>query len=156
MTNIRLIKAPAVARILTIGSFKGMADTLNNAGIEFTKVEVPVSVRGPKLTIGRARATGPAMGITTQGVIDVDNHTVDLSGGVAPSYVLNSAAGVVPVVGQLLISHKGEGMFGLTYSVKGAFSAPRISVNPFALATPGILRRLFEGRSTAAASATGG
>ena len=156
MTNIRLIKAPAVARILTIGSFKGMADTLNNAGIEFTKVEVPVSVRGPKLTIGRARATGPAMGITTQGVIDVDNHTVDLSGGVAPSYVLNSAAGVVPVVGQLLISHKGEGMFGLTYSVKGAFAAPRISVNPFALATPGILRRLFEGRSTAAASATGG
>ncbi len=45
-------------------------------------------------------------------------------------------------------------MFGLTYSVKGAFSAPRISVNPFSLATPGILRRLFEGRSTVAA--TGG
>ena len=154
MTNIRLIKAPAMARILTIGSLRGMADTLNGAGIEFTKVEVPVSVRGPKLTIGRARATGPAMGLTTQGVIDVDTHTVDLTGGVAPSYVLNSAAGVVPVVGQLLVSHKGEGMFGLTYSVKGAFSSPRISVNPFSLATPGILRRLFEGRSTVAA--TGG
>ena len=147
MSKVRLMKTPALARILTLGSLHGMADTMNGAGVEFTKVVAPVTVRGAKLVIGHARATGPAMGITTQGVIDIDNHTVDLSGGIAPSYVLNSVVGAVPVVGGLLVSRKGEGMFGLTYSAKGAFSSPKISVNPLSLAAPGILRRIFEGHS---------
>jgi hypothetical protein len=151
MSKVRLVKTPALARILTLGSLHGMADTLNGAGVEFTKVVAPVSIRGARLTIGHARATGPAMGITTQGVIDIDNHTVDLTGGIAPSYVLNSVVGAVPVVGDLLVSRKGEGMFGLTYSARGAFSSPKISVNPLSLAAPGILRRIFEGRSQASA-----
>jgi hypothetical protein len=150
MTHVRLAHAPWMARILTMGSLHGASDTMNGAGIEFTRVEAQVSLRGARMTIGRARATGPAMGVTTQGVIDIDNRTVDLQGGIAPSYALNSAVGAVPVVGDLLISKKGEGMFGLTYSARGAFASPKISVNPFSLATPGILRRIFEGRSAAA------
>jgi hypothetical protein len=150
MSKVRLIQAPALARILTIGSLKGMADTLNGAGIEFAKVTAPVEIRGGRLNIGRARATGPAMGITTQGVIDIDSRTVDLSGGIAPSYALNSAMGSAPVIGALLVPHKGEGVFGLTYSAKGAFGSPKISVNPFSLAAPGILRRIFEAHSAAA------
>jgi hypothetical protein len=157
MTKVRLIQAPALARMLTMGSLKGMADTLNGAGIEFVKVTAPVEVRGGRLNIGRSRATGPAMGITTQGVIDIDNRTVDLSGGIAPSYALNSAMGSAPLIGPLLVPHKGEGMFGLTYSARGAFSSPKISVNPFSLAAPGILRRIFEARSAVDSPApTGG
>ena len=156
MTRVRLVQAPALARILTIGSLHGMSDMLAGAGIEFVKVVAPVSVRGARIEIGRARATGPAMGITTEGVIDIDSHTVDLSGGIAPSYVLNSAIGAVPVLGDLLVSHKGEGVFGLTYSAKGPFDAPKISVNPFALAAPGILRRLFEPHAAAKSPAAGG
>ncbi len=156
MSKVRVVKATALAKILTVGSLRGMADTLNGTGIEFTKVVAPISIRGSRISIARARATGPAMGVTTQGVIDIDSHTVDLSGGIAPSYVLNSAIGAVPVVGDLLVSHKGEGMFGLTYSAKGAFSAPKISVNPLSLATPGILRRIFEGHSQAAVSEPAG
>lgn len=156
MTKVRLVRAPALARILTVGSFHGLADTLNGSGIEFTKVVAPVNVRGARLTIGRARATGPAMGITTQGVIDADAHTVDLFGDIAPSYVLNSVMGVVPVVGKLLVAHKGEGMFGLTYSARGAFASPKISVNPLSLATPGILRRIFEERPIAQHGPAGG
>jgi hypothetical protein len=158
MSKVRLTRAPALARILTVGSLKGMADTLNGSGIEFAKVSAPVSIRGARLNIGHARATGPAMGITTQGVIDFDNHTVDLSGGVAPSYALNSAMGAAPLIGELLVSRKGEGMFGLTYSAKGPLAAPKLSVNPFSLATPGILRRIFENHSAAtqAALAAGG
>jgi hypothetical protein len=149
MTKVRLIQAPGIARILTVGSLHGMADMLNGSGIEFTKVVAPVSIRGSKLNIGHARATGPAMGVTTQGVIDFDTQTVDLSGGIAPSYVLNSAMGSAPIIGNIFVSRKGEGMFGLTYSAKGAFNAPKLNVNPLSIAAPGILRRLFEGHSAA-------
>ena len=156
MTKVRLLQAPALARILTMGSLKGMADTLNGAGIEFAKVSAPVQIRDGRLTIARARATGPAMGITTQGVIDIDSQTVDLSGGIAPSYALNSAMGQAPLIGGLFVPHKGEGMFGLTYSAKGAFTAPKISVNPLSLAAPGILRRIFEAHSAASVPPDGG
>jgi hypothetical protein len=147
MTKVRLVSTPGLASILTVGSLTGMADMLNGDGIEFTQVVAPVLIRGSRIMIGRARATGPAMGITTQGTIDLDSRTVDLAGGIAPSYALNSAMGAVPLLGELLISHKGEGMFGLTYSAKGDFATPKVNVNPFSLATPGILRRIFEGRS---------
>ena len=156
MTKVRLLQAPALARILTMGSLKGMADTLNGAGIEFAKVSAPVQIRDGRLTIARARATGPAMGITTQGVIDIDSQTVDLSGGIAPSYALNSVMGQAPLIGGLFVPHKGEGMFGLTYSAKGAFTAPKISVNPLSLAAPGILRRIFEAHSAASVPPDGG
>ncbi len=156
MTKVRLVQAPSVARILTIGSLRNMADSVNGPGIDFSKVVAPVSIRGSRMNIGRARATGPVMSVTTQGVIDFDSRTVDLSGGIAPAYMFNTAVGAVPVVGDLLTSHKGEGMFGVTYSAKGAFSAPKLNVNPFSLATPGILRRIFEGRSAATTLVDGG
>jgi hypothetical protein len=144
-----------MARILMVGSLHGMSDLLNGEGIEFNEVVAPVSVRGSKLNIGRARATGPAMGVTTQGVIDIDAQTVELSGAVAPSYVLNSALGSAPVIGKLLVSRKGEGMFAVSYAAKGPFSAPRISVNPLSIAAPGILRRMFESHAARAAGPEG-
>jgi hypothetical protein len=155
MRRVRLVRAPEVARILTIGSLHGLADTLNGQGIEFAEVVAPVRIRGSRLEIGHARATGPAMGVTTQGVIDFDAGSVDLSGGVAPSYVLNSAIGNTPLIGRLLVSRKGEGVFGLTYAARGDFAAPKITVNPLSIAAPGILRRLFEGHTAEAARAAG-
>jgi hypothetical protein len=150
--KVRLVKAPAMARILTVGSLHGMSDLLNGEGIEFTEVVAPVSIRGSRLSIGHARATGPAMGVTTQGFFDIDAHTVELTGAVAPSYVLNSALGAAPVIGKLLVSRKGEGMFAISYSARGAFSQPKISVNPLSIATPGILRRMFESHAARAAT----
>jgi hypothetical protein len=35
---------------------------------------------------------------------------------------------------------------GTTYSVSGDADEPEISVNPLSMLTPGILRRIFEGR----------
>ena len=156
MSKVRLVQAPSVARILTIGSLRGMADSVNGPGIEFSKIVAPVSIRGARLNIGRARATGPVMSVTTQGVIDFDSHSVDLAGGIAPATMFNTAMGSVPVVGDILTSHKGEGMFGVTYSAKGGFTSPKLVVNPFSLATPGILRRIFEGHSAAEKVADGG
>jgi hypothetical protein len=147
--NVRLVRASMLGRILTMGSLRGMADNLNGEGIAFARVVAPVKLRGSQLIIGDARATGSALGLTARGTVDMDRRTLDLSGAVAPAYGLNSMMGNVPVLGSLLVSKKGEGLFGLTYSAKGPFAQPKISVNPFSLAAPGILRRMFEGRPSA-------
>lgn len=144
MSNVRLVKAPAMAQILTMASFRGLADTLNGEGVMFNTIEAPLQIRGPRLTIQGARATGSALGLTTRGVANLDTQTLDFQGTIAPAYALNAAIGHVPVIGQLLTSRKGEGVVGLGYAARGTFAKPQISVNPLSVLTPGILRRMFE------------
>ncbi len=38
-------------------------------------------------------------------------------------------------------------MFAPTYSVRGTFARARISINPIAALTPGVLRQIFENPS---------
>jgi hypothetical protein len=53
--------------------------------------------------------------------------------------------GIVPILGNLLVSKPGEGVIGMTYNVSGNSEEPKISVNPLSVLTPGIFRRIFEG-----------
>ncbi len=143
--SIRVARVPALAQILTLGAFSGVADTLNGEGIQFSEVSSRMALRGKTLEINEARATGDALGLTTHGYIDLSKQELDLAGAMAPAYALNSAVGKIPVLGALMISRQGEGVFGLTYSAKGPLKAPRVFVNPLSLATPGMLRRVFDG-----------
>jgi hypothetical protein len=151
ITDVRVVHAPVLAQLLTVGSFKGLADTLNGDGVLFTKVEAPVQIRGSRLILGESRATGSALGLTAEGTADISSGRMDVRGNIAPAYSLNSAMGAVPVLGQLLTSRKGEGVFGLSYTARGALDKPQVSVNPLSIVTPGILRRIFEGGGSASA-----
>jgi hypothetical protein len=151
MKNVRLVRAPTMAQILTLASLRGLADTLNGEGIMFSNIVAPVQVRGRRIIVGEARATGSALGLTTKGVADMSKDTLDFQGTIAPAYGINSMVGHVPVLGQILTSRKGEGVVGLGYWAKGSFERPQVSVNPLSLVTPGILRRMFEGSGASAA-----
>lgn len=144
MHNVRAVRVPAMGQLLTVASLRGLADTMNGDGIVFTQVNAPIRVRGSKVYLDDARASGAALGITAKGVIDLNDRVMDLNGALAPAYALNSAVANVPVLGALLTSRKGEGVVGLTYTARGAVKTPKVSVNPLSLAAPGILRRMFE------------
>ena len=79
------------------------------------------------------------------GSYDITRDNLDIDGVVAPSPMLNlSMLGSIPVIGDLLVSRRGEGVFGMTYSINGHAAEPRVGVNPISALTPGILRRIFE------------
>jgi hypothetical protein len=143
--SVRVARVPVLAQIFTLGAFSGVATTLNGEGIRFSDLSSRMALRGKTLEITDARAAGDALGLTTHGYIDLSKRELDLAGAMAPAYALNSAVGKIPVLGAIMISRQGEGIFGLTYSAKGAIKAPRVFVNPLSLATPGMLRRVFDG-----------
>jgi hypothetical protein len=88
---------------------------------------------------------GPSLGLTGAGAYNLDRDDLDVDGVIAPSPRLNlSMLGNVPVIGDLLISRRGEGVFGMTYSINGPAASPRVGVNPVSAMAPGILRRIFE------------
>ena len=72
---------------------------------------------------------------------------IALKGAVAPAYGVNSLLGKAPVIGGLFVSRKGEGLLALSYDVGGPASEPRVTVNPLSAFTPGVFRRMFEGRA---------
>ncbi len=82
--------------------------------------------------------------MTGDGYVDLKNRVVDLDGVLVPAYTANSALGSIPVIGDIFVGKKGEGIFALSYAVKGPFKQTQIGVNPFSALTPGFLRQIFE------------
>ena len=145
MEDVRLKDAPLVAQLFSLASLQGLADVLSGDGVMFSDINAPVKFVDGRIDLPGLRATGPAMGITARGWIAPESSELALDGVLAPSFVgANSVLGVLPIIGDLFVSRQGEGMFAPTYSVRGTFSRARISINPIAALTPGVLRQIFE------------
>ncbi|MEN0654158.1 MULTISPECIES: YhdP family protein [Hyphobacterium] len=143
--NFTLVRMPVLARILAAGSLEGLSALLNGGGIPFETLEADLTLREGVLGIANARAAGPALGVTVDGTVDLDEEVMGLDGVLAPSYGLNSLFGNLPLVGGLLVSREGEGVIGITFSVSGPFDQPTVFANPLSALVPGVLRRMFEG-----------
>ncbi len=149
MNDFKLGNVPAFARVLSLGSLTGIANTMGGEGLAFKTLYAPLEFENGKMKIGEARATGPALGVTVSGTVDQVEKSMKLSGALAPAYALNSALGNIPLLGKVLVSRKGEGVFGLSFRVQGPFDTLQVFVNPLSALTPGFLRRMFEGDSRA-------
>lgn len=144
MRQFKLIKAPVLARLLTIASLSGIGEILSGQGIAFDQARIPFTYKGSKIAIRNALGHGGALGFTLEGDIDTGPGTLNLGGTLVPSYTLNTLLGKLPLIGNILTNRPGEGVFGITYRVQGPIQNPQVSVNPLSALTPGILRRIFE------------
>jgi hypothetical protein len=151
--NCTLLNQPFFTRVISSGSPGGMADLVRGQGIVLDTVHIPFRMSGDVVSIHDARATGPSLGLTADGYIDRATNQVALSGAVAPMYGLNGLLGVIPILGNVFVSKKGEGLFGITYTLHGDLDHPQVSTNPLSVLAPGILRRIFEGGTPAAPAA---
>lgn len=146
MRDFRVENQPFFARLFSAGSLGGLLDLMRGTGIVIDKLEMPFTSREQVVNIHDAHASGPSVGLSGDGYIDRKAKQIDLRGAVAPVYGLNSVLGALPIVGNVLVSKPGEGIIGVTYEASGNLEEPNISVNPLSMLTPGILRRIFEGR----------
>ncbi len=144
MTDVRLRNAPLLAQILSLASLRGLTDVLNGDGVLFTRIDAPIKLSAGRIDIPGLRASGPAMGLTARGWIAPARGELSLDGVLVPSFGVNSALGGLPIIGDLFVSRQGEGLFAPTYSVRGTLARARVSINPIAALTPGVLRRIFE------------
>ncbi|MEZ5995877.1 MAG: DUF3971 domain-containing protein [Hyphomonadaceae bacterium] len=146
MRNFQVVRLPAMARLLSsAGSLTGLVEMLNGDGIGFSLMDAQMTYANDRLRFTEGRMTGPSLGLTGAGSYDLTADNLDIDGVVAPSPLLNlSVLGSVPVIGDLLVSRRGEGVFGMTYAINGRAGEPRVGVNPASALTPGILRRIFE------------
>ena len=160
--GFHLVGVPVLAQILSLASLTGIVDTLGGDGVSFIRFEAPFALADEVLSIGDARAVGSALGITVTGTVDRHAGEVDLLGTMIPAYTINSLLGNIPILGTLLVGKEGEGVFALSYRVRGPVENPRVTVNPLAALAPGFLRNFVvgleevEGSTDTLPPATGG
>nr|WP_319246421.1 AsmA-like C-terminal region-containing protein [uncultured Celeribacter sp.] len=137
--NIRVQSAPTLAELLSAVSVVGLIEQMTGeGGLLFSTVKADFHLRPGRLTIRDGSAEGPSLGISVEGLYDTVAKTVDLQGVVSPIYFLNALGQVV--------ARQGEGLFGFTYTLKGAAKSPAVGVNPLSLLAPGALRDLFRSK----------
>jgi hypothetical protein len=151
--DFKILNQPFLTRLFTAGSLGGLANLMRGEGVAVDKVDASFSSKNGVVDVKGARATGPAIGFTADGYIDRPKNAIALKGTLVPLFGLNSVLGAIPLVGDVLVSKKGEGVFGMTYSIHGNADQPDIDINPLSVLTPGILRRIFEGKMPNSAQA---
>jgi hypothetical protein len=148
MTDFKVVRAPALARLIGALSLPGVLQLLNSDGLSFSRLEADFEWRyrpqGAMLMFKDGRTSGNSVGFTFDGSFDRAQETVDVSGTVIPLSGINRAIGSIPIIGTILTGGTGA-IIAATYTMRGNFEEPVTSVNPLSVLTPGILRRiLFE------------
>jgi hypothetical protein len=143
--DFQMVNQPLLARLFSAGSLTGLGDLMGGDGMTMDELNMPFSSRNNVISVNNARVVGRAIGASADGYIDRPKGMIALKGSLVPAYGLNSVLGNIPLLGDLLTSRKGEGIFGITYTLSGNSEKPDLSTNPLSMLTPGILRRIFEG-----------
>ena len=142
--NFKIKEVPIFAKLLSLASFKGMADLLTGEGIRFTNFEMRSSSQKNVTKIEEMYAIGPVVSILMDGYIESDK-LVSLRGTLVPATTINSLISNIPFLGKILIGDKtGEGVFGVSFKIKGAPKNLKTSVNPIKSLTPRFISRTLE------------
>ncbi len=141
ISKTKLRDSGPIAELLDAISVVGLLQKMGGEGIHFENIEGFGKIRENGIRIDRISATGASMGITVRGWYAPKSQTVDFEGVVTPIYAINGT--IQRLFGKIMGRHKGEGLFGFTYRAKGKAAAPKISVNPLSILTPGAFREIF-------------
>ena len=143
--NFKVTKAPALATLLTLADLGGYADLLSGKGMSFDILEINFKNDTKKTTIDEILALGSSVSVHMNGYIEKETGLVSLRGTLVPAKMLNSLVSKIPFVGKILVGHKvGEGVFGVSFKIKGLPGKVKTSVNPVKTITPRFITRALE------------
>jgi len=142
--NFKVKEAPVFAKLLSLASLQGVSDLLTGEGIRFTDFEMKFSNQNDLTTIQEMYAIGPAVSILMDGYIE-DKKLVSLRGTLVPATTINRTIASIPFLGKILIGDKtGEGVFGVSFKIKGPPKDLKTTVNPIKTLTPRFITRTLE------------
>ena len=142
--NFKLKELPLLTKILTLASLQGIADILSGEGIRFNELEMNFTNKNNLLTIKEIYAIGPAISILMDGYIE-KNKLVSLRGTLVPATTINKVISSIPILGKILVGSKtGEGVFGVSFKIKGPPQKLETTVNPIKTLTPRFITRTLE------------
>lgn len=143
--DFRLVKSSSLVQAIAQAKGEDIDKLLNDGGMSFNELNLPFTIDEEVIDFPKSIANGSSIGFTMEGQISRDLKKMNINGVVIPAYALNSLISNIPLVGNLLVGGKGEGLFAIPYRISGSTKNPEVKANAAAAIAPGFLRGLFEG-----------
>ena len=144
INDFKLKEVPALTKLLTLASLQGIADLLTGEGIRFNEFEMKFNNNNGLMTIEEIYSLGPSISILMDGYVQKDD-LISLRGTLVPATTINKVIGSIPVLGDILVGKKtGEGVFGVSFKIKGYPKDLKTTVNPIKTLTPRFITRTLE------------
>ena len=135
---------PALTKLLSLASLQGIADLATGEGIRFNEFDMFFENSKDLIIIQEIYALGPAISILMEGYVE-KNNLVSLRGTLVPATTINKTISKIPIVGNILVGKKtGEGVFGVSFKIKGPPKDLKTTVNPVKTLTPRFITRTLE------------
>ena len=130
--------------MLSLASLQGIADIMTGEGIRFDEFDMKFTNKKDVMVIDEIYSIGQAISILMSGYIENDN-LVSLKGTLVPATTINKTIAKIPILGDILIGKKsGEGVFGVSFKIKGPPKDLKTTVNPIKTLTPRFITRTLE------------
>ncbi|WP_138468703.1 AsmA-like C-terminal region-containing protein [Poseidonocella sp. HB161398] len=133
--GLTVTDAPAAASILSAISVVGLAEQAGEGGLFFGQVDAEFLLTPERVVVSQAAATGPSLGLSIDGALDLERKTMNMQGVISPFYFVNRVGAGM--------TRRGEGLVGITFTMTGPFDAPKVRANPLSILAPGVFRELF-------------
>ena len=142
--NFKVVNAPGVAKLLSLADFGGLADLAEGEGLSFDKLEIKMNKNKDFLKLEELYAVGPSISVLMEGYRDA-NEITSLRGTLVPAKNLNKFLSKIPVIGDIIIPKDiGEGLFGVSFKMKGPPGKIKTSINPIKTLTPRFITKALE------------
>ena len=142
--DFKVKEIPILAKLLALASLQGIADLLTGEGIRFSDLEMKFSNDQRIMKIEELYAIGPSISILMEGYIETDK-LISLRGTLVPASTINRTIASIPLIGDLLVGKKvGEGVFGVSFKIKGPPKYLETTVNPIKTLTPRFITRTLD------------
>ena len=142
--NFKLIKAPGVVKLLSLADLSGLADLAEGEGLSFDILEVDMEKNKGFLKINEILALGSSISVLMDGYQD-QNGLTSLRGTLVPAKTFNKMISKIPVIGNIVIPKEvGEGLFGISFKMKGPKGKIKTTINPIRTLTPRFIQKIIE------------
>ena len=143
--NFKVKNAPGLVKLLSLADFGGMVDAMSGDGLSFDRLEMVFEKDEKVLNLKELYAIGPSISILMEGYIESNSGLVSIRGTMVPAKTLNKFLSKIPVVGNIIIPKEiGEGLFGVSFKMKGSPGNIKTSVNPIKSLTPRFIQKALK------------
>ena len=142
--NFKVVNAPGVIKLLSLADLGGLVDLTEGEGLSFDSLEINMEKDKNILKLNEILALGPSMSVLIEGYQDNTGLT-SLKGTLVPAKTLNKMISKIPVIGKIVIPKEvGEGLFGISFKMKGPKDDVKTTINPIRTLTPRFIQKIID------------
>ena len=145
--DFKVINAPGMVKLLALADLGGLADLAEGEGLSFDILEINMKRTNDTLQLNEIIALGPSISVLMEGY--QTPSITSLKGNLVPAKTLNTIISKIPVLGDIIIPKEvGEGLFGISFKMKGPPGNVKTTINPIRTVTPRFIQKIIDKRKT--------